>query len=206
MGEDQALERLREILARPEYQVDRSVPWWQQFLAPLFDLISYLVARVVQTLADSATGREGWLGVMALVVCAALFGIAAVYLLRAIRLSVVRENELARASSSQRRERSEQLWQAAQRLATAGQLAEAVRLLYLSALYAVDERAVLHVETALTNREHAVRLRQLGSTLGDSFNELVETYDRIRYGHAAVEAETFQELSVRIARLRSSAS
>ena len=206
MGEDQALERLREILARPEYQVDRSVPWWQQLLSPLFDLIGYLVARFIQKLADSATGREGWFGLMALVVCAALFGIAAVYLLRAIRLSVVRENELARASSSQRRERSEQLWQAAQRLATAGQLAEAVRLLYLSALYALDERAVLHVETALTNREHAVRLRQLGSTLGDSFNELVETYDRIRYGHAAVEAETFQELSVRIARLRSSAS
>ncbi len=136
MGEDQALERLREILARPEYQVDRSVPWWQQLLAPLFDLIGYLVARFVQTLADSATGREGWLGLIALVVCAVLFGIAAAYLLRAIRLSVMHENELARVSSSQRRERSEQLWQAAQRLATAGQLAEAVRLLYLSALYA----------------------------------------------------------------------
>ena len=38
MGEDQALARLREILSRPEYQVDQSRPWWEQLLGPVFDL------------------------------------------------------------------------------------------------------------------------------------------------------------------------
>lgn len=206
MGEDQALERLREILARPEYQVDRSVPWWQQLLAPLFDLIGYVVARFIQTLADSASGHEGWLGLAALGVSGIAFAIAVAYLLRAIRVSVVRETELASASLRQGHERSERLWQSAQQLAAAGQLSEAVRAVYLSALYALDERAVLHVESALTNREHARQLSQLDPTLGDSFNDVVERYDRLRYGRAAVVRETFQDLSGRVARVRSHAA
>lgn len=115
-----------------------------------------------------------------------LFAFAAVYLLRAVRLGVVRETRHASASLSARRERSERLWQQAQQLAAAGQFQEAVRLLYLSGLYALDERALLHVETALTNREHAQLLVRLHLPLADSFTHVVEQYDRIRYGHAAV--------------------
>ena len=168
MGEDQALERLAEILARPEYQAERSVPWWQQAFGPLLDLIGYVLARLVQTLTDSATGREGWLGIVVLGVCAVLIVVVVVYLARAIRLSVTRDTRLTSASLSERRERSDQLWRSAERFAASGELAEAVRLLYLSALYALDERALLHVERALTNREHARRLDQLHPTLGQA--------------------------------------
>jgi hypothetical protein len=206
MAEDQALARLREILARPEYHVDASVPWWQQLLQPLFDLLGYGVARLVQTLSDSATGREGWLGLLALVVSAGVFAFAAAYMLRAIRLSVVRETRLESVNLRQRRERSDRLWQSAQQLAAAGQLAEAVRVLYLSALYALDESAVLHVETALTNREHVRLLGLLRPSLASTFNEIVDQYDRIRYGHAAVAPETFEDFRGRIARLRSASS
>jgi hypothetical protein len=205
MSEDQALERLSEILARPEYQAERSLPWWQQVFGPVLDLARYVVARLIQTLADSATGREGWLGIVVLGVCAVAIAVVLVYLVRAVRLSVIREARLSTASLSQRRERSDQLWASAQRLATAGQLDEAVRTLYLSALYALDERALLHIERTLTNREHARQLQQLHPTLGGTFDDIVDRYDRVRYGSFAVAPEFFSDLAERVGHLRSAA-
>jgi Domain of unknown function (DUF4129) len=205
MAEDQALERLREILARPEYQVDRSVPWWQQLFGPVLDLIGYLASRLVQILVDSATGQQGVLGLAVLTMCAVLLLVVTMYLVRAIRLSVSRDTRLATVSLSERRERSDRLWQSAQQLIATGQFTDAVRLLYLSALYALDEHAVIHVETSLTNREHAGRLMQRNPVLGRGFADLVNQYDRVRYGDYIIGSDGVQELSDLVARVRSAA-
>jgi hypothetical protein len=205
MGEDPALTRLQEILARPEYQVDQSRPWWQLLLAPLFDLIGYLLARFVQTLLDTTAGREGWFGLVVEAVCVVLITVVLVYLMRAVRLSVTRDSRVGSVRLAERRERSDRLWQTAQQLAAAGQLAEAVRLVYLSALYALDERALLHVESSLTNREHARQLSQLHPDVGLTFAEVVQHYDRLRYGPFPVTETAFSELSGRVARARSAA-
>ena len=119
MSEDQALARLRDILAQPEFQVDQSQPWWARLLAPVFDLLGYLFARLVQMLAESTSGHEGSFGVGAVVVCVALIVAVLVYLIRLIRLSVTRDRGVRSASLAARRERSERLWQTAQQLATA---------------------------------------------------------------------------------------
>jgi hypothetical protein len=203
MGEDQALARLRDILARPEYQADQSRPWWEQLFAPVLDLVGYVLARLIQTLVDASSGREGWLGLGTLIVCGVVVAAALMYLLRAIRLSVTREAHVGRASLAERRERSERLWQAAQELAAAGQLSEAVRILYLSALYALDERSLLHVERSLTNREHARELRRLHPEVAERFSDVVDKYDRVRYGRFPVSESTFAELSSLVARARS---
>lgn len=203
MDEDPALARLHDVLARPEYQFDQSRSWWEQLVAPLFDLIGYLVARFVQTLADTAAGREGWYGLAIVALCVVLLAVVILYLVRAVRLSVTRESRIGSARLADRRERSDRLWQTAQRLAAAGDLTEAVRLVYLSALYALDERALLHVESSLTNREHARQLSQMHPDLGGPFSEVVQHYDRIRYGRFAITETTFTELSGRVARARS---
>ena len=205
MDEDQALAALREILARPEYQVDRSVPWWQQLLAPVADFVWSAVARLVQMVLDSANGREGLYGLGVLAVCIVLLAIVASYLMRAVRLTMVRDNQVGRASLAERRERSERLWQMAQQAAAAGQHADAIRLLYLSVLHALDERALLHIEANLTNREHAERLRALHPSLSDGFTRVVDQYDRVRYGHAAVSAAVFEDFSSRAQRVRAAA-
>jgi hypothetical protein len=202
VGEDQALTRLREILARPEYQVDQSRPWWEQLLGPVFDFVGYVVLRLLQVLADTTSGREGSLGLGVFGVCAALVVVVLVYLVRTVRLSVLRDSQAGSASLAERRERSERLWQTAQQLAAAGQLTEAVRLLYLSALYALDERALLHVETSLTNREHARALSRLHPDLGRTFFDVVDHYDRVRYGRFPVTQATFSELSGLVAQAR----
>jgi hypothetical protein len=130
---------------------------------------------------------------------------AGAYLLRAVRLSVGRETELRSASLAERRQRSDELWRTAQQRAAVGDLDNALRLAYLSALYALDEKALLHVETNLTNREHAQRLKQEYPALGDSFTELVDGYERVRYGRAAVASETFERFRARAQQVRSAA-
>jgi hypothetical protein len=205
MGEDQALVRLHAILARPEFQAQRDLPWWQQLFAPVLNFAWGLLAQLVQLVLDATSGRQGSIGIVVLALSAVVLVFATAYLARAVRLSVVREAQLRSASLVERRERSDELWRTAQQLAAAGELGEALRLAYLSALYALDERALLHVERNLTNREHAQRLEQHYPELGDSFNELVERYEQVRYGRASVVAETFSDFSERAQHVRSAA-
>ena len=38
-------------------------PWWEQLLAPVLDLLGYLLARFIQTLVDTTAGARagtGW--------------------------------------------------------------------------------------------------------------------------------------------------
>jgi hypothetical protein len=205
MGEDQALGQLRAILAQPQFQSDRSVPWWEQLLAPVFDLAWRLLGEFAQLVLDSTSGRQGALGVVLFVASALVLVLAAAYLTRAVRLSVVSEARLQGANLAERRERSDELWRSAQRKAAAGELAEALQLAYLSALYALDERALVHVEINLTHREHAQRLAQRYPALADSFSGLVEGYERVRYGRATVAPETFEDFRERAQRVRSAA-
>jgi uncharacterized protein DUF4129 len=205
MGEDQAIQRLSEILARPDFHVDQSPPWWEQLLAPVWDLVWSLVARLAVTLLDAARGDAGWYGWGVLALCLALFAVVSAYLVRAVRMSVRGEARLADSSVAERRYRSDQLWQTAQQLAAAGEWREAVRLVYLSALYALDERAFLHVESSMTNREHARRLHTLHPRLGEYFAEVVDRYDGVRYGRALVTADAFAEVAQRVERVREAA-
>ena len=164
-----------------------------------------LLGQFVQLVVDSTTGREGALGVVLLLVSTAVLVLAAAYLIRAVRLSVVREAQLRGASLVERRERSDELWRSAQQKAAIGALGEALQLAYLSALYALDERALVHIQTTLTNREHAQRLAREYPSLGDSFAQLVERYERVRYGRASVQTETFEDFSLRAQRVRAAA-
>ena len=67
---------------------------------------------------------------------------------------------------------------------------------------ALDERALLHVESSLTNREHARQLSRLHPDVGQSFSDVVQHYDRLRYGALPVTETAFAELSGRVARAR----
>jgi len=205
MPEDQAVAQLHGILARPEFQSDAALPWWQQLLAPVLEYVWGLLSQLATVLLASVSGREGYLGIGVLAVCLLLCAAVVVFLVRALRLSIGREAEVLAASLSERRERSDQLWQSAQKLAAQGDFPEAVRLAYLSALYALDEHALLHLERTLTNREHALRLRALHPRLADTFGDLVDRYERVRYGRASVAPEAFADFSGRAQQVRSAA-
>src|SRR5260370_30132884 len=111
MTEDQALGRLHEILARPEYQVERSIPWWQQILGLVLELLWSVLARVFQMVGDTTSGGEGALGWAVVGLCALLFASVLVYLAPAVRLTVAREKRLEPARPAERRVWSDDLWQ-----------------------------------------------------------------------------------------------
>ena len=200
MDEGQALSSLHQILARPEYQVAPALPWWQQLLGPLLDLVWSLVSSLLQTLQAAATGREGLTGLGVLCGCLIVVAAAGVYLVCAVRLSVMAERRSAATSPAARRERSDELWRTAQRLAAAGEPGEALRHAYLSALYALDEHALLHVDSSLTNREHALRVRD--ASLAEEFGQLVNAYDYVRYGRAPVMHTSLTDFLQRAERIR----
>jgi hypothetical protein len=202
MGEDQALSQLQAIVARPEFQAEDSVPWWAQLLGPVLDLIWSLLSRLAQTMLDTASGREGLVGLGVLSVCLVMVAGTVVYLVRAVRLAVLADHRLRATSLLERRDRSNHLWRRAQQVAAAGKFEEAIRLAYLSALYALDEQALLRVESGLTNREHALRLRARNVSLSADFVSLVDDYDRLRYGRAAIDSVTFATFSHRVEHIR----
>jgi hypothetical protein len=194
---------LESILARPRFQYDESTAWWDAIVAWVLGPLQVAWAWLWETLAGAASGRQGFVGLALAALSLAVIVVALIYLGRAIRLAVQTDARLREESSRERRQRSDELWQQAQQLAAAGQWQAASRAAYLSALYALDEHAVLHVHSGLTNHEHAARLSRDHPELGDSFAELVQRYDRLRYGHYQVTPETFAELSVLVARARS---
>lgn len=190
--EAQALQSLRDILARPELQPTPVSPWavlQQAILGWLRDLLLTATAHV----RDAATGREGVLGVVLLALAVLVVVLVIVFLVRALRRQFVSDGpeEMVRA---RQRERSDQIWREAGEHAARGAYAEAVKALYLSALYALDERAVLPLHEGLTNHEHAARLLTAQPAVADPFGELVRGYDRLRYGGYEADAAAFARL------------
>jgi Domain of unknown function (DUF4129) len=192
---DEALQNLHAILAQPEFQAERSRFWWERLWAPVGETVRGLLGQLAAAFGDSISGREGWVGWTAVVVAGLFLGAGLLFLVGAVRLAVVRDTRLRDDGRAQRRQRSDQLYQEAQRLAAAGQFAAAARPAYLSALYALDEHALLRVQGGLTNREHARQLSRTDPHLGEQFAALVQRYDRVRYGRYALSAEAYVELN-----------
>jgi len=202
MSEEQALDRLHAILARPDFRGGSAPSFWEQIQATIVDWLFNQFAVLWQSVRGAANGQEGWLGLGALAFAVVILAAVVLYLVRSVRLAVLREGKLAAESRAERRERSDQLWSTAQALAARRDWPGAVRAAYLSALYALDEHALLHVQTALTNREHATELTRAHPELGSTFAELVRAYDRLRYGRDPITAQAFADLSHLVAQAR----
>ena len=157
--------------------------------------VGYLLARLVQTLVDAR--RAAARAVRPRRPAASAWrssSVVGVYLVRAVRLSCTRDSQVGLGLAGRA---ARALGAAVADRATArrgGQFAEAVRVVYLSALYALDERALLHVESSQTNREHARPAQPRASGLAETFGEVVERYDRVRYGRFPVTEQTFTRI------------
>ncbi len=203
MDESRAIEDLQAILARPEFEV-RPTPSFFDWLGSLVLGFLYdLYVLLFRAIGEAASGREGPIGIFVLVLLLLAVAALSVFLVQAARVSIVGEARAATTRAAARRERSDRLWQEAQDLAEAGQWGEAIRSLYLSALFALDEHALLHVNESWTNREHATRLAGQSPALGRVFLAVVERYDRLRYRHDPADATAFQDLSRLVDQTRS---
>jgi hypothetical protein len=202
MDETQALERLGGVLARPEFQAERSRRLWDTVWGAFGDWLHNLLAGLFRPVEAAIRGQELWINLAIIAVTIVLLGILVAFVARAVGLSVGRDAGAQARAAAAHRERSDEHWGRAQELAAAGRFAEATRALYLSALYALEEHAVLKVQAALTNREHADRVAREHPELSGVFAMLVQRYDRLRYGNHPVDRDTFAELRGLVERTR----
>jgi hypothetical protein len=86
-------------------------------------------------------------------------------------------------------------------MARAGDYRRAARMLYLSSLLWLDEHGRLRYDRALTNREYLDRLGD-DPTLRERLRPVVETFDRVWYGHTPLDAAGFAAYEGQVAALR----
>lgn len=194
MDESRALATLRDILARPEFNRQAAPDPWQAFWDALWELLLEVLEWLLSPVRQVVQGQRTWVDLAILIVATIAIVAGVWYLARTVRSHMVREGIVSAREAALRRERSDRLWREAHDLAAAGKFADAARALYLSALYALEERQVLAVQEALTNREHAERAARQRPGTGAAFTAVVQHYDRLRYGNSPVNAHSFAEL------------
>jgi hypothetical protein len=194
LGEQEALDALRQIQNQPEFTQAATRSFWQVVVDTILGWLYDWLLTITEPVGDAVDGNESWLALAIVVFCVIMLIAIGWLLYRAIGMNLVPETRRAARARAASREQSDRLWSRAQELAAQGDLAEAIRALYLSALYALEEHALLRVYAGLTNREHAARLADEHPDLTAAFGSLVKLYDRWRYGSDQPDAAVFGEL------------
>jgi Domain of unknown function (DUF4129) len=194
-----ARERLQRMLDQPPFkQPDaQQTPAW---LSGFFDWLGRLLENAFRPLGRiSPTGGRTVAWVIAIVGAVLLVGVL-VYLLRGLRRSVVASAQANDHDPAANLTAKTALDQAGG-LARGGDYRTAVRYLYISALLWLDERDILRYDRALTNREYLERVRD-NPVLRDHMTPIVETFDRVWYGHLPIDAESFAVYQQQVEALR----
>jgi hypothetical protein len=193
-----ALERLRALLGKPPFAQAGSSEgsWWNDFWAWVLRLLGSLL-RPIGMATQPAGEAIGW-AVLAVggLLLAGLIG----YVLRGLRRSMAADASIAADDPAAGLTARTALDQAGD-IARGGDYRTAMRYLYLSALLWLDERDLLRYDRALTNREYLERLRD-NAALRERLRPIVETFDRVWYGHAALDAEGFAAYRAHVEALR----
>jgi hypothetical protein len=194
-----ARERLRQLLERPPFKRPGAAqaPTWLRELA---DWLLRLLERVFEPLGRiTPTGGRTVAWAIAIIGAALLIGVL-VYVLRGLRRGLVAGAHADDHDPEANLTVKTALDQAGG-LARGGNYRAAVRYLYLSALLWLDERDILRYDRALTNREYLERVRD-NPALRERMAPIVETFDRVWYGHLPIDAESFAAYERQVEELR----
>jgi Na+-transporting methylmalonyl-CoA/oxaloacetate decarboxylase gamma subunit len=123
-----------------------------------------------------------------------------VYAIRGVRRSVVAEARAWEEAAEEETLTTVEAIDRAQADAQAGNYRGAARHLYLSSLLWLEERGLLRYDRSRTNREYLQQLR--GKRVHDSLAPVVETFERVWYGHRPFDADSFREYERQVAALR----
>ncbi len=193
-----AQERLREILSNPPFgQPTESGPNW---LGEFFDWLGRLLERMFEPLGNLPTGSGNALAWVIAIVGGVLVVGVVIYLVLGVRRNLVREVHTDEDDPEANLTARTALDQAGD-LARGGDYRTAVRFLYLSALLWLDERDLLRYDRALTNREYLEQVRD-NPDLRARLAPIVETFDRVWYGHTPLDAGSFAAYRAQVEALR----
>ena len=195
-----ARERLQRMLDQPPFK-QPDAPQTPAWLREFFDWLGRVLENAFRPLGRiSPTGGRTVAWVIALIGAALLVGVL-IYLLRGLRRGVVASAQVDDDDPAANLTAKTALDQAGG-LARGGDYRTAVRYLYISALLWLDERDILRYDRALTNREYLERVRD-NPALRERMVPIVETFDRVWYGHLPIDANSFAAYQKQVEALRS---
>jgi hypothetical protein len=194
-----ARERLLRMLDQPPFK-QPDAPQTPAWLREFFDWLGRLLENAFRPLGRiSPSGGRTVAWVIAIIGAVLLVGVL-VYLLRGLRRGMV-AGALADDGDPEANLTAKTALDQAGGLARGGDYRSAVRYLYISALLWLDERDILRYDRALTNREYLERVRD-SPALRERMASIVETFDRVWYGHLPIDAESFAAYQQQIEALR----
>jgi hypothetical protein len=185
---DGAHKKIEEILSRRAYQPEAEDPL-SGFVKRTFrkvrefrDRILLSLQRLLERIFGAGAG-SGWLSNVLLVVVLVMMVVAAVSLIRRIkrpqpkrkRMRVVLGEEIAADGTSR------ELAEAGFAAARAGDFRTAVRKLYVSLLYELNERNLIELDESATNREYLRRASGLRG-LSSPMRYMTDRFDTVWYG------------------------
>lgn len=194
-------DRLKQILAQPEYQTDRQQDSWiqrklREYLKIILDFLAKLFARQ----APTPTSGNGWLMMVFRVALLVGIGLVLVYgtalLLKKIRLRRIEKEEAEPAAREILGEviddnlSTEDLMQQAAEMARRGEYRLAIRRAYIALLYELERRGNLQLHRSKTNRDYLNALRN-EARIYPSMEQMTQTYERAWYGQRTTSEEDY---------------
>lgn len=210
----QAVAKLDKILAAPEFS------WPTETKNPLIEWVNSLILKFLNWLDSLNSGNpfqlSGPLELLArigLPFLAILFlGMLAVYISLNLRRSFASSAALnSLTQSGDGLLNAEEAFALANSMANQGDMRNAVRYLYLSSLFALDERGLLRFDKARTNREYLNSLLANKGLLASdhasrlvisTFINLVDGFDQIWYGYHPIDRQGYQAYALQVSEIK----
>ena len=198
-----ALGSLERILARPEFSYEISEPSDFELLLERFqNWVASLLDRLIPDSINININGLASIGPIVGITSAVIIVLIFLYVLRSTSRGLVSESVDSRDPIGHLGSLSaDQALSQANSLSQQGDLRGAVRYLYLSALLTIEERGLVRHDRSLTNRE-LLRLLRGDPAMRTTLKRVVEVFDRVWYGHQAIEPDEFAAYSQEISALQ----
>lgn len=194
---DDAQQHLQTMLNRPPF-VDAETQ--EGLIGRFFNWILRILGRLLSPINVSPQAGSVVVWLFAILGAGLLLGVL-LYLLLGMRVSLAHEARMDEDADPDANLTASEAVQQATTLARGGDYRSAVRYLYLSSLLWLDERGLLRYDRMLTNREYLDRLAH-NHELRDRMAPIVDTFDRVWYGHTPLDAEGFASYQQQVNDLR----
>jgi hypothetical protein len=185
-----ARQKLEELLNAPPFgqRPPAEMSWWDRMWDDFFRWLGRILDSIFYPINDASVGAGpslGWLiGIVGGILLLAVFA----YLLFGLRRNLAAAAQ--KTDDPEANLTSRTAFDQANDVARSGDYRSAMRYLYLAALLWLDEKGKLRYDRALTNREYLSQLRD-DPKLRERLAPVVDTFDRVWYGHAPLDDTTF---------------
>jgi hypothetical protein len=197
---DNALSQLDALMSRSPYAQDDPNNQNFRWLIDFLDWVGRLLDSLFSPLGAAPAGAGSVVAWLIGGIGGALLLGVLIYLLLGLRRNLVSEAQ-AKDDDPEANLTARTALDQASDLARGGDYRTAVRYLYLSALLWLDERDMLRYDRALTNREYLERVRD-NPALRARLSPIVETFDRVWYGHSQLDEAAFAAYREQVEALR----